>query len=185
MNSKEKAFWHRRSLGLRGYTIFGVGTKATLSIGQTTGLRYAGWREGEKIDPTALIAAVMRRRGQQVGVQNVNLSAIEMEGRYKGQPEDSMQVGLIFIPSKKEKSRAAFYRNIKTLAQRIAGDLAQREVIIEWNSPDRRGRTDSASPMRAPPPSDRADSKFCKWVREHSRRAQRDPSDACHVPKQK
>lgn len=177
MNKRQKQFWRKRGAGLSGVGTYGLSTKASLYIGRKTGLRYGGWKEGESISPVALMAAVGRRRGNQVGIPGVNLSAVDMKGRYKGAPEKSVRVDMIWIPSKKEPTRKDFYRNVTKLAQQVAGDLAQREVIVEWRSPDRRGRVDTASPTKAPSPTS---AKFCKWVRQHSRRAQQDKNDDCY-----
>jgi len=177
MKQHAKNFWRKRSLGLSGVGTYGLGTKASLLIGRKTGLNYSGWREGETINPVALVSAVANRRAKQVGLDGANLSAVDQRGRYQGEPEPSVRVDMIWIPSKREPSRAAFYKNIRMLAQQVAGDLAQREVIVEWDSPDRRGRVDTASPSKAPAPTS---DKFCTWVRKHSRRAQRDKADGCY-----
>lgn len=177
MNRRTKDFWRKRALGLSGVGTYGIGTKASLYIGRKTGLRYSGWKEGETINPTSLLIAVARRREDQVGETNVNFSSVKMDGRYQGSPEKSARVDLIWIPSKREPTARKFFSNITKLAQQIAGDLAQREVIVEWDAPNRRGRVDTASPTKAPPPTS---AKFCTWVRKHSRRAQRDKNDGCY-----
>lgn len=178
MNNRTKTYWRKRGLGLTGVGTYGIGTKASLYIGRTTGLRYSGWREGESISPVALLGAVGRRRANQVGIVGTNLSAVDMKGRYKGAPEKSVRVDMIWVPTKREPTAKDFFSHISALAQQVAGDLAQREVIVEWDAPGRRGKVDTASPTKSPSPTNKK--KFCAWVRRHSRRAQKDKNDDCY-----
>jgi len=179
MNEARRRYWRSQVLG--GYGSFGPGTKATLKIGRKAGLTYSGWREGDAISKASVGASVAARRGKQVEKYGYNIT--DTAGSYKGQKEPSASVELAWIPgdNKNENTRAAFFRNVKRLAQEVAHDLAQREVLVEWDAPGRRGRVDSASPVKAPSPTNRPD--FCDWVREHSRSAKKNRSDDCHESK--
>jgi hypothetical protein len=163
MNAARKRFWQARARGqLSGYASYGEGTKATLRIGLKAGLNHGDWREGDRISDASASSVVYFRRAKQIGADEVGLTAIKAEGRYRGEP-----------------TRAAFFRNVRQLAQQGAADLAQREVIVEWDAPRRRGRVDTATPTKAPPATDAK--RFCKWVRQHSPSARRDPRDACYT----
>lgn len=172
---RRRRFWLSGSQ-IGGYATYGAGTKATLKIGRKTGLAYNGWREGQTISMDAAVSVVNRRRAGQVGQRQVGLTATRTEGRYKGGKEPSLNLEIAFVPSAKEKTKTAFFRNVKKLAQGIASDLAQREVIVAWDAPGRRGKIDTATPSKAPSALDK---KFCSWVRKFSSSARRDPSDDC------
>lgn len=181
-STARKRFWQARARGqLSGYASYGEGTKATLKIGLKAGLDYGEWREGDRIPDASASSVVYFRRARQIGAGEVGLTAVKAEGRYRGQREPSVGVDLIWIPSKREPTRAAFFKNVRRLAQEVAADLAQREVIVEWDAPGRRGRVDTATPTKAPLATDAK--RFCRWVREHSPSARRDPRDACYTSK--
>lgn len=176
MNRKNSQLYHRARKQVEGYATYGSGTKATLNIGRKTGLDYAGWKEGEPIEKASILAVVTRRRAKQIGAEEVGYSVTITEGKYRGSAERSVKVDIIHDASTGE-TRKQFERNVKQLAQGVAGDLAQREVIVEWQAPGKRGRVDTASPPKAPSPKDK---RFCAWVRENSRSAQENPKDACY-----
>ena len=175
MNRKNAQLYRRARMHVEGYATYGPQTKATLNIGRTTGLDYAGWREGEPVAKEDILAAVTRRRAKQIGPANVGFSVTMTEGKYKGSAERSVKVDIIYDKFAGE-TRKQFERNVKQLAQGVAADLAQREVIVEWQAPGKRGRVDTPSPPKAPSPKDK---RFCAWVRENSRTARENPRDAC------
>jgi hypothetical protein len=171
------------SIPIEGYGTLGDTYAVTLYIGRTAGITYGEWKEGETISGAEAVAAVMRRRAQQVG-DRVSATVIDARGYYKkGTHEDAIQVRVIFVRSDRERSAAAFTRNIRQLAQAVAGDLAQREVYVDWQIPGRAVRTVSASPKPAPAPTN--EKAFCAWVRKHSDSARTDPDDACYAPPRK
>jgi len=176
MNRQQREGFRRYVEHLSGYSSYGEGTKATLSIGRKAGLKYGGWKEGEKIKPGSVFRAVFERRADQIGETNVGLTGVRAEGLYKGSREPSMKIDIIWTGEKPEKRRGTFFKNVEQLAQQVAGDLGQREVYIEWSAPGRRGRVDTASPTKAP---SRFDKDFCKWVRRFSKRARTEKSDGC------
>jgi hypothetical protein len=187
MNAATKKFWQWQQIGygtgfgrpLEGYAAARKQTpKATLVIGRIAGLDYGEWREGDKIPSRSVEGTVVGRRAEQVGVAHTGLTRIDARGVYQGGSEPSARVTLVWVKSSAEKTPQEFFRNMPKLAQRVASDLAQREVLIEWDAPMRRGRVDRASPLAAPSP---ASKKFCSWVREHSRSARQDPRDACYA----
>jgi len=178
MHSTRQAYWRRQGSLLSGYGSYGTGTKVTLSIGRKAGIDYGPWREGQEIPVRSVTAAVVDARAAQVGVGDVGLTRIDAHGRYKGKPEPSAKVELIWIKSKKESTPQRFFANVRRLAQEVAGALAQREVIVSWDAPGRRGRVDTATPTRAPSALRRAE--FCAWVSRHSRKARLDRSDDCY-----
>ena len=182
MTTQQRKYWQRRArFGasvLGGYGSYGTGTKATLKIGRRAGLNYAGWREGSIVPMRVVLATVLERRARQIGGNDAGYAVTETKGRYGGKSEPSVNVELVWTGAKKEPSRATFFRNVARLAQDIASDLAQREVIVEWNAPGRHGRVDTATPSKAPSALSPA---FCAWVRRHSSEAKRDRDDPCFV----
>jgi hypothetical protein len=184
---RDKQLGYVRALGrVAGYDTYGPTTKATLFVGRTAGLNLSGLREGQKISTDAVERAIAKARVGQVGVGVYGATITATEGRYRGQKERSVKVELVFVPFAREKTPAAFARNVKALAQDVATDLAQREIVIEWTAPGKLGgRTDTATP-KAAPPATRGEA-FCAWVRKHSNAARR-PSDPCYArakPKRK
>ena len=177
--SREKQLGYVRALGrMAGYDTYGPTTKATLYIGRTAGLNLSGFREGQAIPRKRLEDAITKARVAQVGVGVYGATITATEGRYRGAREKSVKVELVFVPFEREKNTAAFQRNMKALAQDVAGALAQREIIIEWTAPGKLGgRTDTATPKAAPPATSPA---FCSWVRKHSAAARR-PGDPCYA----
>jgi hypothetical protein len=167
---------------LGGYGSYGHGVKASLYIGRTAGISSRRFREGTQIPTERVLASVVGRRATQVGSANVGLSSFDVKGIYKGAREPSMRIDLVYTGD--EPTPAAFFRNSRRLAQQVAGDLAQREVIVEQHSPRRKGHGTirTASPVGAPSPL-RQDA-FCRWVRTVSESARTNPSDACY-PKRK
>ena len=159
-----------------GYGRYGATYAVVLYIGRKAGLTYGGWREGQAIPDSRAVQVVSRRREQQIGSFDATIT--HAEGYYRGKPEESIQVRIIFVPSPRERTFQAFSRNIRQLAQRVAADLAQREVLIDWQVPGKAIRTDTASPLRAPAATD--EKKFCAWVRKHSESARKDPDDSCY-----
>lgn len=183
MNATLHHAWRRYAAALGGYGTYGPVTKATLIVGRKAGLRYGGWREGEKIPPAAVVGVISALRARQIGPRAVGLTTVAAGGKYKGRPERTTKVELIWtgedlvsVKKRRQESRRDFYRNVRTLAQDAAGSLGQREIIIEWNAPGRRDVTDSASPTGAPSPLSK---KFCSWVRRFSR-ASKNPGDPCY-----
>lgn len=174
-----REFWRRRARGgsgLEGYATAGSTAKATLYIGRKAGLSYGGWREGEKIPISGIVTSIVGRRAEQIGPAATGLTYVTASGVYRGQREQSARVELQWEKSKREPSVAAFSRNVKKLAQHVAGDLAQREVIVEWNTSRKRGHTDIATPTKAP---SKRDKRFCAWVRRFSHSARTRPRDPC------
>lgn len=177
MNSATRRYWMSQSQfgspagrQLSGYSSFGTGTKATLKIGRKAGLDYAGWRTGQAISEGQVLAVVVKRRADQIGSDAVGMSATSTKGRYKGKREPSVNIEIAWTQTpRKETTRGAFFRNMKALAQGVASDLAQREVIVEWDAPGRRGRIDTATPKAAPATAN--NKRFCAWVRENSQPA--------------
>lgn len=168
---------------LAGYDTLGTGTKAVLSIGRIAGLSLRGWHEGQRIPVRTIVAAVVGRRAEQIGASGVGLTYVGVGGRYKGQSEPSTKVELIWTGEARERSLALFYKNIRKLAERVAFDLAQREIYVEWTGPRRHGRVDRATPVGAP--SSGREDAFCTWVRRFSRSARMNPRDACFVERKR
>lgn len=148
-------------------------TKAILSLGLKRGF---GPKEGKLIPARTASDAIFRGRGDQVGHATVAGTIFPTIGYYKGTREPSMQVQIAYLPGQ-ERSAAGFMRNIRQLAERLAKRFDQREVLIEWEAPGKRGTVESATPTGAPSPTD---PKFCAWVRTRSRNARTDSKDGCY-----
>lgn len=165
--------------GIGGYGIYTRAgkTKAVLSIGRLAGLDLGRFREGQRITPLSALRAVMRRRMEQVDPRAAASTTMLATGFYGGRREPASKIEIVWTPDQERTSRQ-FVRNVKRLAQEVAGDLAQREILVEWDAPRLRGRAETASPRMAPSPTS---AKFCAWVRRHSRSARLNPRDRCYV----
>lgn len=158
-------FWRRyaavRSGGFEGFSVGTFGTKATLLIGRRAGLCLEGWRPNERIPLATAVRAIKRARERQVGRKNVSFGYVGTGGFYKGVPEPSLKVELIWTG---EGDRKSFDKQVRELAENAARSLAQQEIYVEWDAPRRRGRVDVATPKGAPSSSSK---KFQGWVRKH------------------
>jgi hypothetical protein len=163
---------------LAGYGTYPAACAATLVVGQTAGLDTRGRTTGDPIPLEDAVGAVMRRRRGQVGREHAGANVVAATGFYGGEPEGAIRVCLDWFPTPRERTRRVFDRNVRRLAQGVADELSQREVLVEWRARGRFARTDGASPPGAPSPTDRE--RFCAWVRRHSRRARTDPTDPCY-----
>ena len=152
--------------GLRGYGKYGPGVTAVLYIGRKTGLNLGRWREGATLPDAVVDRIVFRARERQVGPLLVGGNLTRLSGWYKGQPERTVKFEVAFEPTSRERTPRAFIKNVQTFAQAIAKSLAQREVIVKWDGPGRRGLVETASPTGAPSPTS---PKFAAWVKAHSR----------------
>jgi len=161
---------------VEGYSTRGKSVSATLLVGAKAGLTYSGKQEGKKISTKEIVGTIKKLRGEQIGASSVGASIINQGGIYKGQPENSLRVQVIFDGSGGETPRA-FEKNVRSLAERAAGKLAQREITILWDTPNKRNVVAAASPIKAPSPDSK---QFCAWVRKHSKRARTNAKDPCH-----
>lgn len=171
---------YRRTLAnIAGYGIYTKTrkTKVILSIGRRAGLDFGRIREGQAITSTAALRAVMRRRMEQIDPGAAASTTVLGTGYYRGRREPTSKVEIVWTPDQ-ERTSKQFIKNIKRLAQEVAGDLAQREINVEWDAPGRRGRAEAASPVGAPSPQS---PRFCAWVQRHSRSARTNSADPCFV----
>lgn len=160
--------------GYAAYTRTGK-VKAILSIGRVAGLSLGKYKEGQRIPARTVLETVIARRMKQIDPKAVAATTFDVTGHYIGQKEPSMRIELVWTPNQ-EKTATAFYRSIKSLAQDVATKLAQREVLVEWDAPKRRGRVETATPTQAPAATSAA---FCPWVRKHSASARTNRNDPC------
>ena len=154
--------------------------KAVLFVGRRAGFSNRNYNEGRRISEGTAGYAIAHRRQQQIGPKHVGVTVLPGIGYYQGKDEPTTRVEIAWIPNKREGGVPAFRRNVRKLAQAVATDLAQREIIIEWEGAGVRDHVESASPSKAPKPGDE-DSPFCRWVRERSRAARQDPTDGCYI----
>ncbi len=163
--------------GMAGYATYGATNKATLYIGRKAGLRNKYVPDGGLLSKELVINVVGAARSAQVGHSEASSTITVAEGRYQGQREPSIKVEIAYTGAPRDKTIEGFQENIQKLAQRVAAKLGQREILIEMLT-DHRTETSTASPPRAPAPTDRAE--FCAWVRRHSDAAKTNSSDACY-----
>lgn len=176
-----------------GYGSYGATHKAILTIGRRVGLSSGKRKEGSTLAPSDVLNQVVKLRVDQIGPK-AGITVSQADGRYDGKAERSVRVEV--VDTGDDGTPAGFRRNVRRLAERVAGDLQQREVIVEITKPKtgarRSKRTDdrpatietfTASPPGAPSPTDR--DRFCAWVRKNSdeaRAARTADEDGCFAP---
>ena len=131
VNTTLRNAWRRYAGHLSGYDVLG--------IGRTTGLRYGGWRENEKIPVKAAEAAVVKRRADQIGIGAVGLTYLVAGGRYKGKFEQSTKVEVyieVTAPQGVRTERATLAAAPAAGKTRVEGAKSQ-ECCREQVSPGR------------------------------------------------
>jgi hypothetical protein len=192
-----RSLGHVKGLGLGnvdGVGSYGPTEKATLYVGLKTGIDQANTPTGAPVHADSVEDAVFALRTRQVGVKDASQTTTIAQGKYRGSSEPSLKIDLVHTFPDRETSREAFETNVRTLAEELAGEFAQREILIEWTKPvdvkeKSRGKnktktvtrieTETASPTGAPAPTEE---KFCEWVRSRSANARTNPKDACYAP---
>lgn len=162
---------------MSGYATYGATTKATLYIGRKAGLRNKFVDEGKILPKQTVLRIVGNLRTAQVGFDQASSTILVAEGRYKGQREPAIIVEIAYTGAPEDGSKKGFKHNIRSLAELAAEKLGQREILIELLT-NNRTETVTASPVKAPSPSDH--DKFCAWVRRHSYNAAHNKGDPCY-----
>jgi hypothetical protein len=132
--------------GLEGCFMCPDARSATLVIGRTAGPGTRGRTTGDFIPFARAVEAIMIRRRTHVGDEAADASVIASMGYYDGRPGQTTRVCINWVRTRKEATQRAFDRNIRRLAQQVAGDLSQREVLVEWRAPGRRIQVDRVKP---------------------------------------
>ena len=141
--------------GLEGYFVCPDARSATLVIGQTAGFGTRGRTTGVLSLFAKAFEAIMIRRRAQVGDEAAEASVIASTGCHGGRPGQTIRVCINWVRTPKEATQRAFDRNIRRLAQQVAGDLSQREVLVEWRAPGLRSRVDRVRPLARTKPKTR------------------------------
>jgi len=181
MNQRNKKLYGRALrgiLGYDGYGTFGQTKKATLFVGREVGLSTGPKPEGTILTENQVVGKVMGLRVEQAGPA-AGATIVSAKGVYKGKHEPSVKIEL--VDTGIDRGPNGFQRNVKQLAENVAKELGQREVIIEWQD-GKKTTTATASPAGAPSPTS---PKFCDWVRRNSESARSNPQDACYEPERK
>lgn len=128
-----------------------------VEIGQSISPRE---RAAGVIDRDNVVDAVRRARAIQVGPREAGatVSAVA-SGIYEGGEEPSVVVSIIYRQTAREEVFSDFERNIQLLAEKLASDFAQKEILVRWAD----GTLQSASPVGLPEPGPDLDA----WLGEH------------------
>jgi len=141
--------------GLEGCFVCPDARSATLVIGRTAGPGTRRRTTGDFIPFARAVKAIMIRRRAQVGDEAADASVIASMGYYGGRPGQTTRICINWVRTRKEATQRAFDRDIRRLAQQVAGDLSQREVLVEWRAPGRRSRVDRVRPLARTKPKTR------------------------------
>lgn len=180
MNRKNARLYGQALAGIRGvsgYAVYGATTKATLYVGLRQGLEAGPTTEGKLIPRNTAMGAIAGRRIAQVGYSAASSTTSMAEGVYQGKPEPTLKVEIAFTREPDETTLPKFRKNIQALAENVAKDLGQREVLIEWMVGGKKTETATASPKGAPAPTSDA---FCGWIRKNSSEARTLKTDRCY-----
>jgi hypothetical protein len=90
----------------------------------------------------------LAERRKQVGAANVGATRQDARGWYQGAPEKSAAYEVIFIPNDVEPDWRAFTRNMKKLAEKMAKNLCQDEVILVTDNAGKKATYAASCPRR-------------------------------------
>ncbi len=76
--------------------------------------------------------AFLSLRAEQVG-SHVGATRLRAEGWYEAEPEPSLVYQIVYVPSEYEHSPRSFVRNMESLAERLAAELCQDEIIVVYD----------------------------------------------------
>jgi hypothetical protein len=105
---------------------------AQIFIGRKVNVAIARWKVGQKIPEQLIRERFKKCRIRQIGKKDVGATFISQKGYYEGIPEHSLQIIVMFFPSKGEKTFKNFLDNILDIADILRLEFGQETVYTNF-----------------------------------------------------